>query len=577
MTTKLRPLLARDVQAYRLSEDLTEALIYLMALFSPWAFGTTDDWSMWVMNAGGYALGVLLAVKLAIRWLKGHRPPRWERKPAAERLTAALAGLTVAIPVYCLTAALNARGTYHREMLGFDYHDYIKWLPASFDSSSTWFVFWCSLALACSFWAARDWLLGKSSAEERAEWLSPKLPHKCGVPAGSGTPHLCGSEELRHAPPGEPVPFLPARWRRLLWALTINGGLLAVEGIVQRLANCPRLLFLVLPAVHQTADTQFGPYAYRSSAAQYFNLLWPVSLGFWWAMGAGREARGARREAQGAGRRAQGAGRKAPHLALLCASIMAACPIISTTRAGALIAVGLLILATLFLLASQLGQGWVERGGGLVDWWIGGLVSKFSYGRAQRDEAGTSAEQRRVPAVGVSHRYRTAVVLGVFLMSSLTLGFVLGWKALKPRMAQFKEGYEYRERMYANARPMAADYPVYGIGPGAFVYVFQLYRVSTGTYWPPELHNDWLETRISFGWVGSGLIALALALAWLRWFLPGGLALCAPFTVMIWLALGGCLVHARFDFPFQVYSVVFLFLIWCAMLVNVSRKSGGLK
>jgi hypothetical protein len=510
---KVRPLLARDVQVYRLCEDLTEALIYVVAVFSPWAFGTTEDWTMWAMNAGGYALGALLVVKLAIRRLKGYRPLRWEKEesgtPKRRRLTAALAGLTVAIPVYCLVGALNARATYHREMLGFEYHDYIKWLPATFDSSGTWFIFWCSLALACSFWGVRDWLLGKSSAEERAQRLNLE-------------------DGLRG------TSCLPERWRRLLWALTVNGGLLALEGIVQRLANCPRLLFMVLPTVHQTADTQFGPYAYRSNAAQYFNLLWPASLGFWW----GQQSTG-------------GANQKTRHLPVICASIMAACPIISTTRGGALIAIGMFILAALFFAASQ-------RHG-------------------KRDRASASAGQGLEPPFEKLRRHRTGMIMGVFVISSLALGLLLGWKALKPRMAQFKEGYEYRERMYQNAAPMAADYPIYGIGPGAFMHVFQLYRVATGTYWPPELHNDWLETRISFGWVGSGLIALALALAGLSWFFPGGLAGHGRFTVMLWLAMGGCLIHALFDFPFQVYSVVFLFLIWCAMAVNLSRKKSRLK
>jgi hypothetical protein len=167
--------------------------------------------------------------------------------------------------------------------------------------------------------------------------------------------------------------------------------------------------------------------------------------------------------------------------------------------------------------------------------------------------------------------------MGGFLVCSLALGLVLGWKTLKPRMAQFRQGYDFRERMYQNAEPMAADYPVYGIGPGAFVDVFQLYRVSTSTYWPPELHNDWLETRISFGWVGSVLIALALALVGLSWFFPGGLAGHGQLAAMLGMALGGCLVHALVDFPFQVYSVVFLFLLWCAMMVNLSRKTSCAK
>ena len=82
---KHRPLRARDVQLYRACEDLTEPLIYFMVVFSPWAFGTTQPWSIWLMNAAGYLLGLLLAAKLAIRWLKGYRPPRWDGKETTGR------------------------------------------------------------------------------------------------------------------------------------------------------------------------------------------------------------------------------------------------------------------------------------------------------------------------------------------------------------------------------------------------------------------------------------------------------------------------------------------------------------
>ncbi len=151
----------------------------------------------------------MLAIKLAIRRLKDYRPPRWDRREhratgrrdhqttgpqtniqhgtsnvelpanwpavsgrrgaAASRLTATLAGLTVAILGYCLISALNARATYEPEALNFTYHDrYIHWLPHSFDSSRTWFAFWSYLGLACSFWAIRDWLLGKSAVRRTA-------------------------------------------------------------------------------------------------------------------------------------------------------------------------------------------------------------------------------------------------------------------------------------------------------------------------------------------------------------------------------------------------------------------------
>ena len=139
-------------------------------------------------------------------------------------------------------------------------------------------------------------------------------------------------------------------------------------------------------------------------------------------------------------------------------------------------------------------------------------------------------------------------------------------------MAMLSEGFQQREKDYDRARPIAADYPVFGTGPGSFENVSKLYRISPETNWWAQLHNDWLETRITFGWVGSSLIALAFATAVLRWFSGGGIYSGRRFILLMWLALGGCLVHARFDFPFQMHSIVFLFLILCAILFNLSRR-----
>ena len=511
---RTRPLCARDVQFYRVCEDLTEALIYAMVVFSPWAFGTTQPWSIWVMNGAGYLLGLMLACKVTIRRIKGYHPPRWDDGQRAEggreesgvrgqggmaasRLTAMLAGLTVAILGYCLISAVNARSTFYRGDLSFAYHpSCINWLPHSFDGGRTWLAFWTYLGLALSFWAIRDWLLGKADGEERGQ-------RRKSQPGGDNSARL-----------------LPARLRRLLWVLALNGTLLGVEGIAQRLQGGGKLLFLVKPRVNPGADSQFGPYAYRANASQYFNLLWPVCLGFWWTVN-----------------RSFGFKRKAHHLILVGCAVMAACPIISTSRAGALITIGIVALAALllstthFLLASHQPQ------------------------------------DRRTRNV-------TLACLFLFFTGALALGYALGWKPLKPRMAHLSEGFGLRERMYDAARPMAEDYPLFGTGPGTFESVFQLYRKSTHTDWPAQLHNDWLETRITFGWLGSGLIALAFVAVVLRWFAPGGVHGGRRFIILIWLGLAGCLVHARYDFPFQIHSILFLFLVLCAILFILTRRPG---
>jgi hypothetical protein len=504
-----RPLSARDVQLYRVCEDLTEALIYFMVIFGPWAFGTTQVWSIRVMNAGGYAAGALLACKLAIRRFKDYHPPRWEaqtpasgnarpsRFPTPSRLTAALVILTFAILAYCLVSAVNARATFLPDQVSFAYrpaNKWVKWLPHSLDAGRSWPAFWNYLGLACAFWAIRDWLLGKTDAEASAA-------HRKQAAAGDSL-----------------VPLLPGRLRRLLWLLIFNGGLLGVEGIVQRLEGSGRLLFLVKPHVNPAASTQFGPYAYRSNAAQYFNLLWPVCLGFWWTLTQSARSR-----------------HRAHHLILAACIIMAACPIISTTRAGAAVAVAIVVLAALFLAADSFVLAVRRPGEGKTRW-------------------------------------GTLACLFLFLAGALGLGLGLGWRTLEPRLAQLGEGFELRQRMCDLARPMAKDYPLFGTGPGTFETVFQLYRVTTSTYWPAQLHNDWLETRITFGWVGSGLIALAFVVVLLRWFARGGMYGGRRFIVLIWLAMGGCLLHARYDFPFQIHSIVFLFLVLCAILFSLTRR-----
>ena len=485
MFRRPRQLRAADVQLYRLCDDAGGGLICLMAIFSPWAFGSTQTWAVWTMTFAAGLLGALLLVKLFIRKIKNYPAPRWDgivqsgrkkspRSPA-RAATAALAWLTSALLLFCLVSAMNAAATYDPEKHFFIYHPHLDWLPHSFDSARTWFYFWTYLGLAAAFWSVRDWLLGRTDEEER-------ILRQQNLSAASA---------------------LPARLRRLLWVLAVSGAVLGIESIVQRAADSSKLLFVVQPVVNPEGDTQFGPYAYRANAAQYFNLLWPLCLGAWWLL------------------RREGA-RKIYFLP--AAAVLAACPIISTSRGGAMVAVGLLALTAILFVGTE-------------------IISFARFGG------------------GARRRGNNLILTVLFLAAAGGLGWHFGWDKLSPRMEQIGEGYSIREQMYVDARPMAADYPAFGTGPGTFGTVFQLYRISNETYWPEQLHNDWLETLITFGWTG-----LLLALAALGCVAAAGFFAPRRFAVMAGLALAGCLIHARFDFPLQIHSILFLFLLIAAML-----------
>jgi hypothetical protein len=555
------------VRWHRLLDGVTEVVLLAMIVFGPWAFGTTQDWAVWVMNYGGYGLGALLAAKWLIRWWSGYRPAQWGQPPqvqdqnpsptnaasihgdAAPALstltdinpsfsrskcrgsvytTRALAVLTILILAYCLTSALNARALFNQENLGFTYRDqYIQWLPHSYDAPSTWFAFWMYLGLAGSFWAARDWLLTKSRSElilESSAHPTPApVPAPAPAPDAGAPPQNAVSRRRSRGHLGAVVQpimdrwYIPDRLRRLLWVLCINTALLSTEAILQKLSGTDKLLWIKQPAINQRNEGQFGPYAYRSNAAQYINLVWPVCLGFWWML---------RRRTKALLGPGTNMG-NSPHVILLpCAGIMAASAIISISRGGALISILQLIGTSLILLMANRRGSW---------WSSAGLISLV------------------------------LVILGFSAW--------LGWDQLYPRFKQALEGdMSKREEIYTNAQLMKKDFPWLGSGPGTFCSLYHLYRDKPSETWAGYLHDDWLETRITFGQIGSNMIFLALILALTPWFYGRGVTMHWPLMALLWTGLGGCLLHAVGDFPFQVHSILFIFLLLSCLASCASRN-----
>ncbi|MGV3774970.1 MAG: O-antigen ligase family protein [Verrucomicrobiales bacterium] len=484
----------RAPEFFRHCDFASGFLTLLLVVISPWLFGTTERWSILTLTGGSLLAGVLFIAKKICCRVTGYEPPRWTHTPSWGRwLIPTLGFLTFFILLYCLISAWNARAAFDMQAQQFVYRDNIPWLPASYDALRSWHAFWMYMGLASFFWATWDWMQIKSRSERRS--------------VGDSTDQIFAT--------AFPSTFvLPERMRILLWALCINGALIAVEGLLQRFSGSSKLLWL-RESYYQSALTCFGPYSYRSNAAQFFNLIWPISLGLWWISKQNQMSASGRPLRMGEG----------PHLLLIPATIvMAVAPVITASRGGALVSFALLGFALLLF---------------------------FFQG-------------------GASMQIR----LGVALMFAVIAfaGYILGWSAFEWRFKKvYTERLSDRVEIEKNTERMAEDFVWFGSGPGAFSSVYHLYRSDPSQIWQNHLHNDYKETRVTFGVIGYAALLSMLLLALGRWFVPGGVEAPLLFTSMLWLALLGCLTHARFDFPLQVYSILQVFLALCAVLLNLSR------
>ena len=465
------------VLLHRICDQATEFLVYAMVVFSPWAFGATQNWAIWVMNMGGYILGALLLVKGLSRRITGLRLERWG-SPHSSFFSRAMLVCTAAVLGYCALSGLNWRATFIEAKLQFTYREAINWLPHSYDRGSTWKAFWGYLALAFDFWAIRDWLLTKPPEELGQEFAS----------RGAAA--------------------IPRRLQRLLWVLGINGALLALEGLAQRAMGSGKLLWIIEPRINKSPETQFGPYAYRSNAAQYMLMLWPLILGFWWMLGRGLKGRrvGFR------------------NYLLPCVLVMAMVPLASLSRAAAVIGLASILAAIVVVL--RFG----ERKKGALAWGISALLA-------------------------------TGLLVGTFVE----------WEHLSLRFEEPSLD-SLRHVIWQNTWKIVKDFPLYGAGPGTFDSIYFLYRPTLQDPWEAQAHNDWLEFLATFGIAGCVFLLSGLGLVLVSPLVENRLPVPRVFLWLVWLGLVNCLVFAAMDFPFQIYSLVFLFLLLCAVLTCVSRK-----
>lgn len=462
-------------------------------------FGTTEDWSVWVMNIGSWLAAAWIGIAALRRGPSSRHPspspdaPSDSRRPAdgwsrGKSWARVFFVLNLLLLAFCAVAVYNARASFSVEERSFTYFEnYLPALPTTYDVGLTRQTLLNWSACFALFWALRYWLSQGIQDSARAKDEMSRL-----------------------------IGLRNPRFRTLLWILSLNGFLISIQAMLQRLGGSSNLLWF---RVSYSGDPNscFGPFSYRGNAAEYINLIWPATLGFWWILSRDRRHSSPSRRLSKDG----------PELLLIPAVfIMLTAAFMSLSRGGAIIAASMLLVALPVLV-------WQRK-----------------------------------------HSWKVWALAGAVPLIVAMLVFFVGVEGI---MDRFKDptlqNMSGRREIFAHARKIADDFPWFGAGPGAFRSVYHLYREDATQLWHAWVHDDWLETRVTMGRVGLTLIVLQLVSLGFWIFSTGRPAVHYVFSILATLGLVGCLVHAKFDFPMQTYSILYTFVALAAVLTSFSPAS----
>jgi hypothetical protein len=322
-----------------------------------------------------------------------------------------------------------------------------------------------------------------------------------------------------------------SRWLLRLWyVIGLVGGSIAFLGLLQKATGAQMIFWQPPPPPEFGVTTFFATYFYHGNAGAFLNLVWPMSAGLVIRAFTSRSQPGLRA------------------LWVIVFILTIAAVLANTSRMAQLVALLLLILISLHF-------------GPL-------LLRKLS------------GAQKSVALAGAF-----AIVLALIALAQAThLEQPLNrWQSVSERIPA--DARWQASRVALGALPGAG---FFGSGPGTFRVVFPGYNIGSGHPVPGTwrfLHQDYLQTVLEWGWLGSILWALLFF---------GGLAVgirsFSRYAARDWLprrrvlqplaiaALGGVALHALVDFPFQIESIqlyvaTYLGLCWGSSLWY--RRSGS--
>lgn len=436
--------------------ELVQRALVISIIFLPvWSFGGAGIFvPFWVLGLG---LALCVLAGLDNRGVLGGR-----RRASLLVVEPSLFYGLVVGAVWAAMAAWNARADFDPADFSFLPREFVGFLPTSFDPTRSWRAALNSIAGATAFLGLTLFLAKDRSS---TNWKG-----------GGRIAFFC-------------------------WMLVCNGLVLALVGVVGRLDDPDKLLWVLDMPKNFSSEVAFGPFRYRGSAATTLNLIWPVLFGLWWTGSWGRRS---------------GWSRDPSLLVYIC--ILVAAVVMTGSRGGWMIC-GAQLLA--------------------VGAWFG-LRGRFS-------------------TLGVVSWKFT--LIGVLVLGGITIGS-LDWGYVKDRIADGDTSFKLRVGHWAQTIPMIEDYPVFGVGPGAYDVAFAAYDQSENTryIWVRNAHSDPIQTVATYGVLGSVLM-------WgfvVRWFLR-----LRPFvntaSAMVFIAVCGAVVHSSMDLPFQLFGTQLMILEVCAL------------
>jgi hypothetical protein len=295
------------------------------------------------------------------------------------------------------------------------------------------------------------------------------------------------------------------RWLLRLWyTIGLVAGSIAFLGLLQKATGAQMIFWQ--PAPPWRATTFFATYYYHGHAGAFVNLVWPVIAGLVIRAFTGR-------------------GHPATRAMWLSVFVLTVAAVLAnTSRMAHLIALLLLIVICLRFGPSLLRRVWRMQKGIAVVGTIAVLLALIALAQATHLEQPLSR-----------------------------------WQIVSERIPNDARWQAWR--IAVGALP---DIGLFGFGPATFRVVFPFYN---GVSVQPVqniwrfLHEDYLQTALEWGWLGSTLWALlffggiAVGIRSYKQYAPGWIPRRRLLQPLVIIALIGVALHAIIDFPLQIASI----------------------